>query len=300
MTKIVIAQNLGLNKEEKNRLNKLGDVKYYDDLAKTPEEWLERCKSADVICTGKFGLKQKIYDLENTFFSLPFVGTGFLDLAKLKEKNIKVSRCPGCNKEAVSEWIVGMIINLFRELPSYINVLDLNIRRPEASKGLAGKNITILGKGNIGSRVGRICEAFEMNVKYFLRGDNLIDPIKEADVVVDALSLNESTKGLLDKNFFFSFKKGSFFITVTSSEIWDVEAILEALDKGILAGMANDCGSVQFGDVKDPFFVKMAQHPKVLATPHIAHNTDVTDRKGNKMMIDNIEAYLSGKPINLI
>jgi phosphoglycerate dehydrogenase-like enzyme len=299
MAKIVIAQNLGLNEEEKRRLNKLGDVKYYD-LAKTPEEWLARCKGADVVCTGKFGLKQKIYDLENTFLSLPFVGTAFLDLNKLKERNIKVSRCPGCNKEAVSEWVIGMILNLFRELPAYINVLDLKTRRPEASKGLAGKNITILGKGNIGSRVGKICEALEMNVRYLLRGDNLIDSIKEADVVVDALSLNESTKGLLDKNFFSSFKKGAYFITVTGSEIWDTAAMLEALDKEILAGLASDCGSVQFGDVKDPFFIKMAKHSKVLATPHIAHNTDVTDRRGNKMMIDNIEAYLKGRPMNLI
>ncbi|MBA4320109.1 MAG: hydroxyacid dehydrogenase, partial [Flavobacterium sp.] len=190
-------------------------------------------------------------------------GTGFLDLNKLKERNIKVSRCPGCNTEAVSEWIIGMMLNLFREFPSYINVLDSKTRRPEASKGLAGKNITILGKGNIGSRVGKICEALEMNIKYFLRDNNLIDSVKEADVVVDVLSLNESTKGLLNRDFFLSLKKGSYFITVTSSEIWDIEVILEALDKDILAGMANDCGSIQFGDVKDPFFVKMAIHSKV-------------------------------------
>lgn len=298
--KIVVAQDLSLNVEERERLNKLGEVKFYEDLAKTPEEWSERCKGADVVCTGKFGLKQKVYDLENVFISLPFVGTGFLDLEKLQARNIKVARCPGCNKEAVSEWIIAMILNLFRDLPSYINKLDSQTRRPEASKGLVGKNITILGKGDIGSRVGNICEVLEMNVKYFVRGDDLNSSIKNADVVVNVLSLNESTIGLLNKKFFDSFKKGSYFITVTSSEIYDAEAMLEALDSNILAGVANDCGSIQFGDVGDPFYVNLAKHTKVLATPHIAHNSDVTDRKGNKMMIDNIEAYIKGEPINLI
>lgn len=298
--KIVIAQDLNLNNEERKRLNKLGTVEYYEDLAETPDKWLERCKNADIICTGKFGLMQKVYELKDVFISLPFVGVGFFDLERLKARNIKVSRCPGCNKDAVSEWVVAMILNLFRELPNYLNVLNLKTRLPEASKGLTGKNITILGKGNVGSRVGKICESFDMNVKFFLRGDDLINSIKDADIVVDALSLNESTKGLLDRSFFNSFKKGSYFITVTSSEIYDEKAMFEALDKGKLTGIASDCGSIQFGDVHNESYIKYAKHSKVLATPHIAHNTDVTDRVGNQMMIDNIEAYIKGDLINLI
>ncbi|MFA5023541.1 MAG: 2-hydroxyacid dehydrogenase [Patescibacteria group bacterium] len=297
--KIVVPQELDLNKEEKERLNKLGEVTYYDHYAATPEEWLKRCQGADIICTGRFGFTEKVYELENVFISLPLVGTGFLDLEKLKARNIKVARCPGCNKEAVSEWIIAMILNLFRGLPNDINNLEVT-DRPEPTKGLTGKKITILGKGNIGSRVGKICKALEMKVKYFKRGDDLIKSIKKADVVVNTLSLNPSTVGLLNKNFFNSFKPGSYFITVTSEKIYDLEELLEALDKNILAGLANDCGSSGFADVSDPFYVRLAKHPKVLATPHIAHHTDVTARNGNKIMIDNIEAYLKGEPINLI
>ncbi len=299
MTKIVVTQDLGLNQEERERLNKLGEVKYFDDLPKTPEEWLERCKGADVICSGKFGLKLKYQELENTFLSLPFVATDFLDRDILKERNIKVSNCPGCNKEAVSEWIIVMILNLLRDLPSWINKKESD-NIPKETKGLVGKNITILGKGNVGTRVGKICEVLEMNVKYFTKNDNLIEFIKEADVVVDTLGSNETTKGLLNKEFFNSFKEGSYFVTVTSPKIYDVDAILEALDKNILAGVASDCASIQVGNVNDPLYVKLANHPKVLATPHIAYNTDATDRKASKIMIDNIEAYLKEEPINLI
>lgn len=299
MKKIVVTQDLGLNKEERERLNKLGEVKYYEDLPKTPEEWLERCKGADVVCSGKFGLKLKYQELENTFLSLPFVVTDFLDRDILKERNMKVSNCPGCNKEAVSEWVVAMILNLLRDLPNWINKKESDII-PKETKGLIGKNITILGKGNVGSRVGKICEALEMKVKYFTKNANLIESIKDADVVADTLGSNETTQGLLDEEFFNSFKKGSYFITVTSPKIYDAEAMIEALDNNILAGVASDCASIQVGDVNDPFYIKLANHPKVLATPHIAYNTDATDRKASKMMIDNIEAYLEGRAINLV
>lgn len=297
--KIVVTQDLGLNKEERERLNKLGEVKYFDDLPETPEDWLARCNCADIICSGKFGLKQKYQELENTFVSLPFVATDFLSRDILKERNIKVSNCPGCNKEAVSEWVIAMILNLLRDLPNWINKKESD-SIPKETKGLFGKNITILGKGNVGSRVGKICEALEMNVKYFSKNDNLIESIKDADIVADTLGSNETTEGLLNKEFFNSFKKGSYFVTVTSPKIYDVDAILEALDNSILAGIACDCASIQVGDVNDPLYIRLANHLKVLATPHIAYNNDVTDRKANRMMIDNVEAYLNGKPINLI
>lgn len=299
MKKIVVTQDLGLNDKERERLNKLGEVIYFDDLPKTPEEWLERCKGVDIICSGKFGLKLKYQELENTFISMPFVATDFLDRDILKERNIKVSNCPGCNKEAVSEWIIAMILNLLRDLPNWINKKESD-SIPKETKGLVDKNITILGKGNVGARVGKICEALEMNVEYFTKNGNLIESIKDADVVVDTLGSNETTKGLLNKEFFNSFKEGSYFVTVTSPKIYDAEAMIEALDNNILVGVASDCASIQVGDVNDPFYLELANHPKVLATPHIAYNTDATDRKASKMMIDNIEAYLKGELINLI
>lgn len=297
--KIVVTQDLGLNKEERERLNKLGEVKYFEDLPKSPEEWVERCNGAEIICSGKFGLTQKYQELKNVYFSLPFVMTGFFDLEKLKERKIKVSNCPGCNKEAVSEWIIAMILNLLRDLPNWINKKESD-KIPKETKGLFGKNIVILGSGNIGSRVGKICEELEMDVAYFRKGDNLINSIKDADIVVNTLGYNEGTVGFLNRDFFNSFKKGSYFITVTSSKVYDVEAMINALDSGVLAGVANDCGSIQVGDTYDPFYVRLANHPKILATPHIAYNTDTTDRKASKMMIDNIEAFIKNEPINLI
>ena len=76
--------------------------------------------------------------------------------------------------------------------------------------------------------------------------------------------------------------------------------MLGALDKGILAGVAHDAGGIKVGDTADPFYQKLLKHPKVLVTPHIAYNTDVRARVSYDMMIDNVEAWIKGKPINLL
>lgn len=299
MNKIVIIQDLGLNNEEIDELKKLGNVAFYDDRAKTSEEWLQRCQGADIICTGQSDLRTNYDKLKNVFLSLPFVGVDFLDRQILKNNNITVSNSPGCNKDAVAEWIIAMILNLFRDLPNFINSQDLN-KNKKVTLGLRDKKAVILGKGNIGTRVGEICEFLNMKVAYFKRGDDLIKSVKNSDVVVNTLSYNDSTNKIINKNFFQSLKQGSYFVSVADDQTYDADALEEAIKNNILAGAAIDFGSMKVGDINNALYKRFANNPKVLATPHMAYNSDITDRIGNKMMIENIKAWIKGKPINLV
>jgi phosphoglycerate dehydrogenase-like enzyme len=301
MTKIVVTHDLGLSEDDKNRLKSLGDVTIYDSRPKSPEEWLERCNGADIICSGIPGLREKYQELNNVFITLPLVNVAYLNIETLDKNNVKVSNSPGCNKDAVSEWIIGMIINLLRKLPFYINNNDLpKDKAPEQAIGLAGKTVLILGKGNIGNRVGEICESLKMNVAFFERSDDLNNKIKGKSVIVNCLSTNKTSIGLLDKKFFNSLDKNAYFISVSSNEIYDSEAMFKALDNGILNGVAIDDGTMNVGNTSDFYYQKLLKHPKILATPHIAYNSDISNKEGNRIMIDNIEAFLANKPINLI
>ncbi len=299
MNRIVIAQGLDLLPDQIERLNNLGEVKIYNDAAESPEGWLDRCRGFDIICTGSFGLRQKIYELENVFISLPLVGIGWMDAEKLRAKNIKVANSPGCNKDAVSEWIIGMMINLLRDLPKQINsVKQAKYNLPRRTLGLAGKKVCILGVGNIGSKVGKICDVFGMDVIFFRQGDNIMESAKGADIVINCLSQNPTTVGMLNEKFFASLNTGTYFISVTSSKIYDIDALLFCLGKNI-SGAAIDAGDARVGDASDDFYQKLLTSGRILATPHIAFNTDVTARIANDMMIDNIEAYLKEPPTNL-
>lgn len=301
MTKIVVTQELDFLPDQLERIKQLGDVEVHNDIPADAEEWLDRCKDADVICTGKFGLRNKWQELSDVFISVPFVGVGFIDPKTLKVNNVTLSTSPGCNRHAVSEWIICMMVLAVRRLDTYLNVENLPPKKfPPIERGLAFKKVTVLGKGEIGSRLGKVCEAMEMEVTYFRRGNNLHESVKDADVVVDTLSSNPSTQNLLDKSFFDSLKDGAVFISVTGSSIVDVEAMLQALDDGKLSVVVHDSGGIQVGDTSDEFYKRLQKHSKVLATPHISFNTDVTQRIRNDMMIDNIEAWINGNPQNVL
>ena len=301
MKKIVVIRNFDFTPNQVKRLKKLGDVKFYNDSSATEEEWLNRAKDADVICSGNFGLRDNLNKLKNVFITYPFVALDGINIEQLKRNNITLANSPGCNKDAVSEWVISMTLNLFRKFPQFIkNNNLLKGEMPEITQSIKNKNVTILGNGNIGSRVGKLCKTFEMNVTYFKRGDNLLEKTKNADVIINCLSSERDTNNLLDKNFFFSLKRSSYFITFTKKEIYDADAMIEALDKNILSGVADDCASEIVGDIYNNYYQKLLKHKKILVTPHIAWSADSSIFNGNEMVIDNIEAWIKGCPQNLI
>jgi phosphoglycerate dehydrogenase-like enzyme len=300
MPKIVVTQNLQFTSSQKERLNKLGEVTFYDDVNNDPAEWLKRVSGFEIIISESFGLLQNLYKLKNCFVSIPFVALGKIDSDRLKKNKVIIANAPGCNKEAVCEWIIFMLLSLIRKIGYLTNSVSPTENFLEFSSGLKNSQVVILGKGNVGSQVGAVCNSLGMQVSYYLKDDNLIDRVKEADVIINCLSRNESTEGLLNKLFFKSLKKGSYYITTSRPEIHDTEAMLDALADGTLAGVADDCSSGKVGDATDEYYKKIINHKGVLATPHIAWNTKSANDLGNDLAIDNIEAYLRGKPINLI
>ncbi|MFA6106683.1 MAG: NAD(P)-dependent oxidoreductase [Patescibacteria group bacterium] len=300
MAKIVVTKNLQLLPDQIKRIKSLGEAVIYNDNVFSKEEWLKRCDEGEIICSSS-GFRDEIYELKDKFFSLPFVNVKWLDKKRLKERNITVSYAPGSNKEAVAEWVISMLLTLFRNFSSLTNIENAPVDEVlKETQGLTGKSAAILGKGNIGKEVGKICKAFRMKVKYFERGKNLYQVVKNADAIINCLSTNNETIGLLDGKFFNSLKKGSRFITFTDQRICDDKELLRALEEGILAGAAHDAGSSFVGRTDHPLYKNLLGHSKLIITPHIAYNTDYSNRKVNDMMIDNIEAWIKGKPINLL
>ncbi len=305
MAKIVITQDFGFTPEQAERLKKLGNVTFYENSPKTKEEWMERAKGADIICSEEFGLKDNLYKLRNVFITYPFVEIGAVDFEALKKNDVTLANSPGCNKDAVTEWITAMMLNLFRKFPQFIKSSLPKSNLPkgkmlEITQSVKNKTVTMIGKGNIGSRIGEICRMLGMNVTYFSRNDNLIEKTKDSDLIINCLGSNKGTTNLLDRNFFFSLKKKPFFITFTKKEIYDSDAMIEALDKGILSGVAEDCGSEKVGDTHNEYYQKLLGHEKVLVTPHIAWAADISIYNGNETVINNIEAWVNKKPINVL
>lgn len=303
MTKIVVTNNQDFTVEQKERLDNLGDVTHYDSLPESAEEYLKRVEGAEVICSGTAGLKDAYAELKDVYVTVAFVSVAFVDLDLMKKNNVTVSNAPGVNQRAVSEWILWMMLLVMRNFDEFLNRVEtfrIDGSLPPITPGLAGNNVTILGHGNVGKRVGELASSFGMNVSFFKRGDDIYESVKDADVVVDVLSSNPSTEKLLDEKFFQSMKKGSSFVTVTRSEIVDEDAMLQALDEGRLSRVAADCGGILVGDTEDPYYKKLLGHPRVYVTPHVSYNSEMSRKVGADVMIDNVEAYIKGKPQNVL
>ena len=302
MKKIVVTKNMSFYPDQLERLKGLWEVKFYKDEASSEQEWLERCLWADIICSWGFGSKsEKVYELEDTFISLPFVGVEFFDIEKLKSKNITISNSPWCNKEAVSEWVIGMLLMVMRDLHLSLNTESRTQNELfKTGQSIWNKHITILWKGNIGTHLGNILTAFWAQVQFFTRWDNIRTVAENADIIINCLTANTETENILDTRFFEWLKQGSIFVSVARQSTYDTEALKDALQKWILKVAIDDAASGVVWDIRDPYYQSFKWQENMYTTPHIAWNAESEARKANDIMITNIEVWLRNIPQNLI
>ena len=291
--KIVITHKMYLLPYQIKKLKTFGEVVFYENHSNSAKEWINKCSNADVICTEKkFINEENLQNLKNVLIIIPYRSNIDINKKLLETNNIVIKSFSREYKEAVSEWIIGMIFYYYRELHNLVRITnEKHTQVLKLRKSLIGKNITILGQGKIGNHVARICTVLGLNVTFYTRNDNLKEKIKNADIVVNCLRKNSSTIGLINKEILGSFKKGCFFISVAPPEIYDFNAIIYALEKGIFSAVADDASSKNVGNLNDNNYTKLLTHPNILATPHIAWMTDYEAEKTYDKMIEIIERW---------
>lgn len=283
--------------KQKKRLNKLGKVKYFPSPSSS-KDLLEKAKDADVLYSNGAFLLESLPKLRDIFLTYPYVELGLFNSHELKKNGVVVANSQGGNRASIIEWVMFMVLELFRKFTPMVRAKK---NFPvELQETLVDKNVLIVGKGSIGSKIAIPCKAFGMNVDFFKRGDNLRKMSSKADLIINALNCNSSSKNLLDKKFFMSLKKGTYYLTFVRPFTYDLDGLLKAIDKGIVAGAAIDCDPENFGDTTNKFYRKALSNPKVMVTPHIAFSTKQAIVNGGEIAIQNIEAFAKGKPKNVL
>ncbi|MGI5137788.1 MULTISPECIES: NAD(P)-dependent oxidoreductase [unclassified Streptomyces] len=295
--KIVVTGSMPFSEEQTRRLRKAGDVTSAGG-ASSGAEWLKQIEGADVVCSDGAFVLDNLERLRDVFITFPFVEIGSFDTEALARRNVILSNARGSNRDSVVEWAVFMALGLLRRFQDYVNAdRELRFVRHES---LSGKNVCIIGAGDIGSHLGKVLEALHANVRYVTRGDDLMKSVKGCQVIVNSLSSVPSTANLLDRDFFRALEPGSYFLTYVRPHTFDVKALLEALDDGILAGAAIDCDPQAPYDTTNAYYKMLAGHEKVLATPHVAFATTQAGKQSLDMVVENVEAFASGRPRNVV
>lgn len=294
---ITLIGDFTLSDQQKQRLQKLGSVTEHPAPA-SAAEWLEKAEGADVVCGMGPLVLANLSRLKNVFVTYPGVEMGAFNSKELKAKGVIVANTRGSNRDSIVEWTMFMVLSLFRRFPPLIRARkNLPLERTES---LVDKKVLVVGKGSIGSEVGALCEAFGMRVDYLQRGDDLTAKAANADMVINCLNVNTSSKNLLDAPFFMGLKKDSYFVSFVRPYTYDVEGVIKSLDANVLAGAAIDCDPEPNFDTTNEFYKKCLTNEKILVTPHVATMTEQARANAMEIMTQNVEAYAAGKPQNVV
>jgi phosphoglycerate dehydrogenase-like enzyme len=294
---IVVTGSMPFSAEQVRRLQRVGQVTTAK-AASSADEWLKQVEGADVVCSDGTFVADNLERLHDVFITFPFVEIGSFDTDALARRNVMVANARGSNRDSVVEWAVFMALSLLRRFPDYVNA-DRELRF-ERGESLAGRDVCVIGAGDIGSHLGKVLEAMRANVRYVNRGDDPMTAVKGCKLIVNSLSSTPSSDQLLDRGFFRALEPGSYFITYVRPHTFEVKAMLEALDEGILAGAAIDCDPQTPFDTANAYYRTLAAHKNVLVTPHVAFATTQAARQSLDAVVENVEAFASGRPRNVL
>ncbi len=286
-----------LTDEQKSRLEAAGDVSYYPS-ATSSDGLVKQVEGADVLFSDGAFLLDSLPKLKNIYVTYPYVELGVFNSEELKKNGVLVSNSQGGNRASIIEWVMYMILSLFRQFWPLVRVeknIDVDVH-----ESLWGKKALIVGHGSIGTKIAVPCEAFGMEVDFFERGEDLAEKVRDMDVVINALNCNTSSKNLISEEVFMSMKKGTYFVSFVRQYTYDLDGLLKAIDAGVVAGAGIDCDPEDFGDTQNAFYQKALSNPKVLVTPHIAWSTKQAVVNGKEIAIQNIEEFVKGKPQNVL
>lgn len=311
---IVLLEDLGCSKElvEKNaeKLHTLGhNFKSYPkstDLAELKNE----VKDADVIMLANMPLPAEVLAAAPNarFIDIAFTGYDHIPLEDAKKRNIAISNASGYADEAVAELCISFMIQLLRQL----NDAEKNVRAGKTKAGLRagllqGRTVGIIGAGEIGKRLARLCKAFGAKVIAHNRRkveDSAIDEnvsleklLEEADIVSLHTPLTAETRSMIGKNELKRMKKSAFLINTARGPVVDNAALAEALNNGEISGAACDVFDME---PPLPADYPLLKAKNVILTPHLAFYSNESLEKRAEIVFDNLYAWLDGKQINKV
>lgn len=203
---------------------------------------------------------------------------------------------------AVSEWVMATLVNLARGLPQYAAAYHAGQQPPPAmGRELRGATLGVIGYGQIARYVCDIAVALRMRVlvadpnatasRDGVRQVALHALLAESEFVVCLAAALPETENLMDAAAFAAMRPGAFFINAARGELVDEAALLQALDRGHLAGCALDVGRAP-DQMPSP---ALARHPRVLASPHIGGLTPEAVEHQALETVAQLDALLQGR-----
>jgi D-3-phosphoglycerate dehydrogenase len=235
-------------------------------------------------------------------------GFDHIDWRECQKRGVLVSHTPEANAQSTAELTLALMLAWERNLvAARRNVREGNWReglsRPH---GLENQELGIIGLGRVGRRVARLAAAFGMHLTAYdpyVEEDifrahgcerlSLIELLKANDYVSLHVPLTSETLHLLNGPTLNEMPDESVLINTCRGPVVDENALITALDEGVIAGAAMDVIERE----PPPKGHRSLTHPKLLLTPHIGAYTDTAWEKASNEAVDKALKFLRGQPV---
>jgi D-3-phosphoglycerate dehydrogenase len=234
------------------------------------------------------------------------VGVDNIDLEAATERGVVVVNAPTGNTTSAAEHAIALMFSLSRHIPAANASLKDGRwdRKKFLGLELRGKTLGIVGLGQVGSEVARRARGLEMRVIAYdpfvseerarALGVDLVtmdEILTESDFVTVHTTLSEGTKHLIGEDELGKMKPTARVINTARGGIIDEEALVKALNEGVIAGAAIDVFE------NEP----ITEHPlfgidQVVVTPHLGASTAEAQERVAVDVAEQILDVLNGEP----
>ncbi|WP_308363639.1 MULTISPECIES: D-2-hydroxyacid dehydrogenase [unclassified Microbulbifer] len=276
-----------------------------------PDETAGRIADAEVVITNKAVLDRQL--IENApklkLICVCATGTNNIDLDAARERDIPVRNVQGYAGASLTQHTLALLLALATRWHQYHADVQNGLwsRSPifcmlnHPVMELAGKNLGIIGYGDLGQGFAKLARALDMNI---LIAESLAPrqqgreqegrvPLEKLLAESDAISLHcpltEQTDQLVNKEFLAAMKPGAFLINTARGGLVDGVALAGALRSGHLGGAALDVLSVEPPPANHPLLAK--DIPNLIITPHNAWISRESRQRLLDGVVDNIREW---------
>lgn len=288
-----------------------------DVFAVTPVEAVAgRIRHAEVVIVNKVRLDAAALReaMHLHLVCLAATGTDNVALDVAHERGIAVANIRGYCTESVVQHVFALILALTRHLREYealiagqtwrgspqFTLLDYPMRE------LTGKNLGIIGYGELGRAVAEVGRSFGMNVLIAARPGKspasdrvaLGEFFSRVDVLSLHCPLTKQTRGLIGRSELARMKRDALLINTARGAIVDEQALADALREGRLGGAGIDVLSKEPPIGGNPLLAD--DIPNLIVTPHIAWASREARQRAVDGIAENIRAYREGRGHNRV
>ncbi|MDG1573513.1 phosphoglycerate dehydrogenase [Robiginitalea sp. M366] len=280
------------------------------------DELVEKIRGVHVLgIRSKTQVTQRVLDAANKLMVVGAfcIGTTQIDLDYARQKGVVVFNAPYSNTRSVVELAVGEIIMLMRSIfPRSTEIHSGQWNKTAANaREIRGKNLGIVGYGNIGKQLSVLAEAMGMRVYYYdvdeqlalgnaVKCDSLEDLLNVSDVVTLHVDDNPANRNFIGEREIGQMRHGACLINLSRGFVVDIPALVEGLKSGKLGGAAIDVYPEEPAS-NGPYLTELAGLDNVILTPHIGGSTEEAQRNIADFVPNKIMEYInSGSTVDAV